>query len=221
MLFNKIKNIMKKNQINTEVNNKFSVILNNQLEKNKLKSLYRYILNQIPKFIYKIYINKNQIILYTYSTYLNNIVFYLKNHYNTQFKLLMDICAVDYPNKKNRFEIVYNFLSIKKKSRIIVKIVTNETLPVPSVTHQFNSAGWYEREVWDMFGVYFSNNLDLRRILTDYGFEGFPLRRDFPLSGYVELRYDDEKKRIISESLELTQEFRHFNLMNPWKKYIN
>merc|ERR1711916_182177 len=116
------------------------------------------ILNQIPKFIYKIYINKNQIILYTYSTYLNNIVFYLKNHYNTQFKLLMDICAVDYPNKKNRFEIVYNFLSIKKKSRIIVKIVTNETLPVPSVTHQFNSAGWYEREVWDMFGVYFSNN---------------------------------------------------------------
>ena len=133
-----------------------------------------------------------------------------------QFKTLISITAVDYPKNKNRFEINYFLLSYKLNTRIIIKLYTSDTKPVPSVTNVFKGANWYEREVWDLFGVFFSNHPDLRRILTDYGFEGFPFRKDFPQTGFVEVRYDDEKKYVIYEPLELTQEFRAFDFVSPW-----
>ena len=124
--------------------------------------------------------------------------------------MVADITAVDYPTKDNRFEVVYNLLSVRHNSRIRVKTYADEATPVPSVTSLYDGANWYEREVYDLFGVFFTGHPDLRRIMTDYGFDGHPLRKDFPLTGYTELRYDEEKKRIVVEPLELTQAFRNF-----------
>ncbi|XP_014247968.1 NADH dehydrogenase [ubiquinone] iron-sulfur protein 3, mitochondrial [Cimex lectularius] len=146
---------------------------------------------------------------------------FLKDHHTAQFVNLSDITAVDVPSRQYRFEIVYNLLSLRFNSRIRVKTYTDELTPIDSACPIFKGANWYEREVWDMFGVFFSNHPDLRRILTDYGFEGHPFRKDFPLSGYVEVRYDDEKKRVVVEPLELTQEFRKFELSSPWEQFPN
>ena len=130
---------------------------------------------------------------------------------------------MDFPSKTQRFEIVYNLLSIQHNSRIRIKTLVDEITPVDSLVEIYNSANWWERETWDMFGIFFSNHPDLRRILTDYGFEGHPLRKDFPLSGFVEVRYDDSEKRVITEPIEMTQEFRYFDFSSPWelleKKY--
>ena len=145
------------------------------------------------------------------------VLTFLRDDSNCQFKCLMDICGVDYPDRDERFEVVYHLLSLSHNQRIRVKLSTDEETPVPSVTGVFGSAGWWEREAWDMFGIYFSDHPDLRRILTDYGFEGHPLRKDFPLSGYVEVRYDDEQKRVVYEPVKLTQEFRGFDFMSPWE----
>jgi len=146
------------------------------------------------------------------------VALFLKNHSNCQFKQLMDITAVDYPNKTNRFELMYSFLSVSKAVRLIIKSNVAENKPVTSLSSLFSSSIWLEREVWDLFGIFFYLHPDLRRILTDYGFEGFPLRKDFPLTGYLEVRYDDEKKRIVQEPLEMSQEFRLFDFLSPWKK---
>lgn len=146
-----------------------------------------------------------------------SVLTYLRDDVNCQFKLLMDVCGVDYPEEENRFEVVYHLISLTQNLRVRVKVRTNEDEPVPTVTGVFSSAGWFEREAWDLFGVYFSGHPDLRRILTDYGFEGHPLRKDFPLTGYVELRYDDEKKRVVYEPVTLIQEFRTFDFMSPWE----
>jgi len=135
--------------------------------------------------------------------------------------MLIDICGVDYPEKEARFEVVYNLLSIKYNSRIRVKVVVDELTPIDSVTSIYNSAGWYEREVWDLYGVFFSNHPDLRRILTDYGFDGHPLRRDFPLTGHTEVRYDEAEKRIVTEPVELAQEFRVFDFASPWDQKVD
>ena len=124
--------------------------------------------------------------------------------------MVADITAVDYPTRSNRFEIVYNLLSVRHNSRIRVKTYADEATPVPSITSLYDGANWYEREVYDLFGVFFVGHPDLRRIMTDYGFDGHPLRKDFPLTGYTEIRYDEEKKRIVVEPLELTQAFRNF-----------
>ena len=132
-------------------------------------------------------------------------------------KLLIDVCGVDYPEREQRFEVVYNLLSLKQNHRIRVKLSTAEGQPVPSVTGVFTSAGWYEREAWDLYGIFFSGHPDLRRLLTDYGFEGHPLRKDFPLSGHVEMRYDEEQKRVVYEPVKLTQEFRRFDFVSPWE----
>ena len=142
---------------------------------------------------------------------------FLRDDINCQFKLLMELCGVDFPERQNRFEVVYCLLSLTQNQRIRVKSSTDENNCVPSVTSIFSSAGWWEREVWDMFGIYFSGHPDLRRILSDYGFEGHPLRKDFPLTGYVELRYDDEKKRVVYEPVKLVQEFRSFDFLSPWE----
>ncbi len=146
---------------------------------------------------------------------------YLRDDQNCQFKQLMDVTAVDYPEREERFEVVYNLLSLKQNHRIRVKLSTDETTPVPTASVVFSSAIWFEREVWDMYGVLFANHPDLRRILTDYGFDGHPLRKDFPLTGYVEVRYDEDQKRVVYEPVKLTQEFRQFDFVSPWEGMLH
>ncbi len=133
------------------------------------------------------------------------------------FKVLVDICGTDYPEREKRFELVYHLLSLSQNLRIRVKLAVREDEAVPSAIGVFSSAAWYEREAWDLYGIRFSGHPDLRRLLTDYGFEGHPLRKDFPLTGYLEVRYDDEKKSVVYEPVNLTQEFRSFDFDSPWE----
>lgn len=133
------------------------------------------------------------------------------------FKQLIDISGVDYPDRPVRFEVVYQLLSLSQNARLTLKVFTDEDTPVPSVTSLYPSAGWFEREAWDMYGIMFDGNHDLRRILTDYGFDGHPQRKDFPLTGYVEIRYDDSQKRVIYEPVKLSQAYRNFDFLSPWE----
>ena len=133
------------------------------------------------------------------------------------YQQLMEIAGADYPSRAERFEVVYMLLSLTKNSRIMVKVTASETTPVPTATTLWPNAGWLEREVFDLYGVVFAGNMDLRRILTDYGFEGHPFRKDFPLTGYVELRYSEEEKRVVYEPVELAQDLRTFDFMSPWE----
>ena len=130
---------------------------------------------------------------------------------------LMDVCGADYPERPERFDVVYHLLSLRHNWRLRVKVQTDEIGAVPSVIGVYSAAGWFEREAWDLFGILFSNHPDLRRILTDYGFEGHPLRKDFPLMGFREVRYDDEKRRVVYEPVKLQQDFRNFDFMSPWE----
>ncbi len=141
----------------------------------------------------------------------------LKTLNNLNFNMLLDITAVDYPQRAKRFEIIYNLLSLKNHLRIRIKIFVNDNEIIPSISKLFKSANWYEREVWDMYGISFKGNNDLRRILTDYGFEGHPLRKDFPLTGFVELRYDENKKKVSYSKVKLTQDYRNFDFLSPWE----
>jgi NADH-quinone oxidoreductase subunit C len=141
----------------------------------------------------------------------------LRDDVQCLFQVLIDICGVDYPEREKRFEVVYHLLSPRKNQRIRLKCETDESTPVPSAVGVFPAANWFEREAYDMYGILFSDHPDLRRILTDYGFQGFPLRKDFPLTGYVEVRYDDAQKRVVYEPVKLTQEFRSFDFMSPWE----
>ena len=134
-----------------------------------------------------------------------------------QFEVLIDICGVDYPGRPERFDVVYHLLSPRLNQRLRIKINTDEGTPVASVNGVYPAANWYEREVYDLYGIRFTGHPDLRRILTDYGFQGYPLRKDFPLTGYVEVRYDDEKKRVVYEPVKITQEFRNFDFESPWE----
>jgi NADH-quinone oxidoreductase subunit C len=145
------------------------------------------------------------------------VLTYLRDQPNCQFKMLVDLCGVDYPEREQRFEVVYHLLSPRQNQRIRIKISTDEETPVPSVTGVFPGADWFEREAYDLYGVLFTSHPDLRRILTDYGFEGHPMRKDFPLTGYVEVRWDDELKRVVYEPVELKQEFRNFDFLSPWE----
>jgi NADH-quinone oxidoreductase subunit C len=138
-----------------------------------------------------------------------------------RFEQLTDITAVDYPDRVERFEVVYQLLSYTHNRRMRVKLTTDEDTPVPSAVSVFSAANWFEREVWDLFGIFFENHPDLRRILTDYGFEGHPFRKDFPLTGYVEARYDEDQKRVIYEPVRLTQDFRAFDFLSPWEGMTN
>ena len=141
----------------------------------------------------------------------------LKKKENLNFEMLLDITAVDYPKRAKRFEIVYILLSLKNHLRIRVKIFVNDSEIVPSISKLYKCARWYEREVWDMYGISFKGNDDLRRLLTDYGFEGHPLRKDFPLTGFVELRYDEAKKKVAYSKVKLTQDYRNFDFLSPWE----
>ena len=142
---------------------------------------------------------------------------FLRDDAKCLFKVLLDVTAVDYPNRPERFDVVYNLLSPRHNLRIRVKVPASESTPVPSVAGIFSAANWFERETWDMYGVFFADHPDLRRLLTDYGFEGHPLRKDFPLTGFVEVRYDDEQKRVVYDKVKLVQEFRSFDFLSPWE----
>jgi NADH dehydrogenase (ubiquinone) Fe-S protein 3 len=182
--------------------------------------LLRYCLYSLPgKWVYYFERSEHGNRYGTKTDYLFQFLCFLKLHTYTRVQVLIDICGVDYPSRKRRFEVVYNLLSTRYNSRILIQTSADEVTRISSVVSLFPSAGWWEREVWDMFGVSFINHPDLRRILTDYGFEGHPLRKDFPLSGYVEVRYDDPEKRVVSEPIEMTQEFRYFDFASPWEQH--
>ena len=141
----------------------------------------------------------------------------LRDREDCAFEQVMDICGVDWPQRAERFDVVYNLLSVSLNQRVRVIVTTDESSPVPSVHTMWPVATWWEREAWDLFGIVFSGQPDLRRILTDYGFEGHPLRKDFPLTGYVEVRYDPERGQVIYEPVKLTQDFRNFDFLSPWE----
>jgi len=150
------------------------------------------------------------------------VISFLRDDPICKFSSLIDICGVDYPSRERRFDVVYHMLSMAHNTRIRIKVMTDETVPVHSITSLFPNADWYEREAFDMYGILFDEHPDLRRILTDYGFEGYPLRKDFPLSGFVEVRYDEERKSVVYEPVNLPQEYRSFDFMSPWEgaKYV-
>lgn len=173
----------------------------------------QYLVRCCLKGIIGVHIKHNTIVLTIFREYILFFCAFLKKHTNTQFQTLLDIVVIDYPLKKERFEVVYVFLSINRNTRLLIKCQLTTLAALSSITRYYSAACWFEREAWDLFGVFFINNFDLRRILTDYGFEGHPFRKDFPLSGYVELRYDENQKRIISDFVEVSQEYRHFDFL--------
>ena len=142
---------------------------------------------------------------------------FLRDDVRCQFVSMIDICGADYPAREKRFDVVYHLLSPRQNLRIRLKVMTDGETPVPSITSVYPGADWFEREAYDLYGILFSGHPDLRRLLTDYGFEGHPLRKDFPLTGFVEVRYDDEAKRVVYEPVELKQEFRNFDFLSPWE----
>ena len=152
---------------------------------------------------------------------IQDFIRFLKESRDLQYSTLIDICGVDYPNRPDRFDVVYHLLSMTKNKRIRVKTSTSDNQPVPSIVNIFPAAEWYEREAYDLYGINFSNHPDMRRMLTDYNFQGFPLRKDFPLTGYTQVRYDDTQKRVIQEPVELGQEFRDFDFESPWLGHIS
>ncbi|MBL8550677.1 MAG: NADH-quinone oxidoreductase subunit C [Hyphomonadaceae bacterium] len=149
------------------------------------------------------------------------ILRFLRDDKKCLFQTLIDICGVDYPERGKRFDVVYHMLSMRLNQRVRVKIETDEATPVPSVVGVFPVADWFEREAFDMYGILFSGHPDLRRLLTDYGFQGYPLRKEFPLSGHVEVRYDPEQKRVVYEPVKLPQAFRNFDFMSPWEGMLS
>jgi NADH-quinone oxidoreductase subunit C len=145
------------------------------------------------------------------------VLTFLRDDANTKFTQLIDVTAVDFPERPERFELVYQLLSLKYNTRLRLKLTTDEASQVPSVVSVFSTANWFEREVWDMYGIIFAGHPDHRRILTDYGFDGHPLRKDFPLTGHVEVRYDPELRRVVYEPVKLTQDYRYFDNLSPWE----
>jgi NADH dehydrogenase (ubiquinone) Fe-S protein 3 len=171
--------------------------------------------------IYTIYYTKNELTIVIAPESVYQIIFFLKKHSTSKYEVLTDMTCVDYPEREYRFDLIYNLLSIKYNSRIRIKTVVDSITSIESITPIYKAANWFEREVFDMFGIFFLNNTDLRRILTDYGFTYHPLRKDFPLSGYEEIRYDETTKQVVSEKLELPQNYRYFDLNSSWSKNLN
>ena len=172
---------------------------------------------------YEISNNKNEITIMARQKDIFSILMFLKDNPSISMESLIDLTAVDYPNQEKRFILSYNLLSVSKNLRIRVKTKVSEDIPVQSVTEIYPCANWYEREVWDLFGIRFSGHPDLRRILTDYDFEGHPLRKDFPISGFTQVRFDDELGKVVKEPVKLDQDFRQFDSLSPWEgmsKYL-
>ena len=186
-----------------------------------LRDLGDYIDAANPGAVLGTEVGYGELMVTTTARALVKLLTFLRDDQNCQFKQLMDVTAVDHPDREARFDIAYDLLSLKHNQRVRVKLAADASTPVPSATAVFSSANWFEREVWDLFGVFFSDHPDLRRIMTDYGFEGHPLRKDFPLTGYVEVRYDPEQKRVVYEPVKLPQEFRSFDFMSPWEGMLH
>ncbi|XP_041454483.1 NADH dehydrogenase [ubiquinone] iron-sulfur protein 3, mitochondrial-like [Lytechinus variegatus] len=202
--------------------NKPTVRPRDELQKGRLVEFGNYVADCLPKYVQEVQVTYgNELEVMIHPEGIIPVITFLRDHHNAQFKSLIDITAIDVPTRSHRFELVYNLLSLRYNERIRIKTYTDELSAVDSLVPVFKGADWLEREVWDMYGVFFANHPDLRRILTDYGFEGHPLRKDFPLSGFVEVRYDDELKRVVAEPLEMTQEFRKFDLSSPWESFPN
>lgn len=182
-----------------------------------LRDLGEYVQSALPEQLEEVEIEYDELAIVARPESIVRVLSFLRDDVNCQFKQLMDVCGVDYPGRPQRFDVVYNLLSLTHNRRIRVKIRTDGQAAVPTVTGVFSSAGWWEREAYDLYGIWFRDHPDLRRILTDYGFDGYPLRKDFPLTGYFEVRYDDEQKRIVYEPVKLTQDFRNFDLLSPWE----
>jgi NADH-quinone oxidoreductase subunit C len=182
-----------------------------------LKELAEYVMTALTGDVLSYDIARGELTLNVRREGIVRVVTFLRDDGKCQFRQLLDVAGVDYPDREARFDVVYHLLSMKQNQRVRVKLPAAENMPVPSVTSVFSAAGWWEREAWDLYGIFFSDHPDLRRILTDYGFEGHPLRKDFPLTGYVELRYDDDQKRVVYEPVKLTQEFRTFDFLSPWE----
>lgn len=182
-----------------------------------LNDLGEHIASQMPDAVRKFEVAYGELTLYAERDQIVTLVDFLKRDALCMFEMMIDVCGVDYPERSQRFEVVYHFLSMRMNQRIRVKVSTDEETAVPSITELHPSANWFEREAFDMYGIRFAGHPDMRRILTDYGFEGYPLRKDFPLTGYTEVRYDDLEKRIVHEPVELTQEYRNFDFLSPWE----
>ena len=183
----------------------------------EIESVAESIRDGIGAIVKDLSIVKDQLVAIVEKEDIAKLLVFLRDDVNCQFKQLMDICGVDYPERPQRFEVVYNLLSLVHNNRVTVKVMLDDNSSIPSVSKVFSSADWWEREIWDLFGIFFSGHPDLRRILTDYGFDGHPLRKDFPLTGYVEVRYDDAQKRVVYEPVKLTQEYRDFDFLSPWE----
>ena len=182
-----------------------------------LQDLGDYLAGALSQELLSWQVQHGELIILVRPAAIERVLIFLRDDSNCQFTQLMDLCGVDYPEREQRFQVVYNLLSMKHNQRIRVKLDIEEDSPVPTATGVFSAAAWYEREVWDMYGVPFADNPDLRRLLTDYGFQGHALRKDFPLTGYVELRYDEDQKRVVYEPVRLTQDFRTFDFLSPWE----
>ncbi|MEK9903649.1 MAG: NADH-quinone oxidoreductase subunit C [Rhodospirillales bacterium] len=182
-----------------------------------MQNLSEHIAESIGDILVSREVQLNELVLTVRRDAIVKALTFLRDDSTADCKMLVDVCGVDYPSREERFEVVYNLLSLRQNHRVRVKVTTDEDTPVPSVAEVFSSANWFEREVWDLYGVFFADHPDLRRILTDYGFEGHPLRKDFPMTGHVEVRYDDEDKRVVYEPVRLPQEFRSFDFLSPWE----
>ena len=188
-----------------------------KIEEQSLTELSDYLFSALAGHLTESGVRKEELAVVCDVSSLIKVLKFLRDDAQCQFKQLIDLCGVDYPDRESRFEIVYHLLSYRYNRRVRVKTSADENTSVPSVVRVFSAADWYERETWDMYGIHFSEHPDLRRLLTDYGFDGHPLRKDFPLTGYVEMRYDEEQKRVVYEPVNLTQEFRSFDFMSPWE----
>lgn len=182
-----------------------------------LKDLADHISHAEPHAVQSADITHGELTLVVVREHIPNVIKFLRDDSQCRFETLIDICGVDFPERRERFEVVYHLLSMRMNQRIRVKCSTDEDTAVPSIMDIFPAAQWYEREALDMYGIAFAGNDDLRRLLTDYGFEGHPLRKDFPLTGYVEVRYDELEKRVVYEPVKLTQEYRNFDFLSPWE----
>ncbi|MEM8615969.1 MAG: NADH-quinone oxidoreductase subunit C [Pseudomonadota bacterium] len=182
-----------------------------------LHDLGQHIADAQPDTVRKYDVKFGELNIYAERDGLIALVDFLKRDALCKFETMIDLCGVDYPERAQRFEVVYHFLSMRMNHRIRVKVSTDEDTAVPSIIALHPCADWFEREAFDMYGVRFAGHPDMRRLLTDYGFEGFPLRKDFPLTGYTEVRYDDLVKRVVHEPVELTQEYRNFDFLSPWE----
>ena len=182
-----------------------------------LDKLGQAIVAAFPGAVLEHSVRRGELTIIAHARDIVTVVKFLRDDPRCLFWCIIDITAVDWPGRERRFDVVYHFLSPKLNQRIRVKVETDETTPVPSIVEVFSGANWFEREVYDLYGVLFTGHPDMRRILTDYGFDGHPLRKDFPLTGFVELRWDDELKRVVYDPVRLAQEFRNFDFMSPWE----